>query len=206
MVPPDALVARDQVKPVPLPPEALKVIRPPGETLAVAGEIETPGPTATLRVATLPKESVTWTTSVTLPVGPAVYSPVAGTIVAPEASVASDQMKPLPLPPEAPKMRLPLGGTLAVAGEIETPGPTATSRVATLPTESVTCTTSVTLPVGPAVYSPVAGTIVAPDALVASDHEYASPDPPLTPNWTLPRGGTSAEAGAMWSGGWTAMG
>jgi hypothetical protein len=56
----------------------------------------------------------------------------------PEALVASDQVKPVALPPEAAKVRLPLGGVEAVAGEMDTPAVTATLRVAVLPRESVT--------------------------------------------------------------------
>ena len=43
-----------------------------------------------------------------------------------------------------------------------TPGPTVTFAVATLPSESVTLTTSVTFGVLPAVYTPVPGAIVPP--------------------------------------------
>ncbi len=72
MLPPDALVANDHVKPVPLPPEAVKAWLLPVCTLAVAGATETPAVTVMLRLAVLPRESLTWTTSVTLPVAPAV--------------------------------------------------------------------------------------------------------------------------------------
>ena len=72
MLAPEALVASDQVKPVPLPPEAVKAWLLPVDTLAVAGVTETPAVTVMLRLAVLPRESVTWTISVTLPVAPPV--------------------------------------------------------------------------------------------------------------------------------------
>ena len=72
MLPPDAFVDSDQIYPVPLPPEAVKAWVPRGGTVAVAGEMVTPAVTVTLRVAVFPSESITWTTSVTLPVDPAV--------------------------------------------------------------------------------------------------------------------------------------
>ena len=72
MLPPDAFVDSDQVYPVPLPPEAVNAWLPLGGKVAVAGEMVTPAVTVTLRVAVFPSESVTWTTSVTLPVDPAV--------------------------------------------------------------------------------------------------------------------------------------
>ncbi len=56
----------------------------------------------------------------------------------PEAFVVIDQVKPVAVPPEAMKARLPLGGVEAVTGEIDTPAVTATLRVATLLRESVT--------------------------------------------------------------------
>ena len=71
MVPPEALVDSDQVKPAPLPPLAVKVADPRGAVVATPA-METPGPTATFSVAALPSESMTWTTSVTLAVAPAV--------------------------------------------------------------------------------------------------------------------------------------
>src|SRR5690348_1350513 len=100
MLPPDALVGSDQVKPVPLPPAAAKVMLPLVVTLAVAGEIETPAVTATFLVAVFPSDSVTWTVSVTPPVAPALYSPVDAAMLPPEALLANDQAKPKPLPPD----------------------------------------------------------------------------------------------------------
>jgi hypothetical protein len=55
--------------------------------------------TVTFAVAPLPKESLTWTTSVTPPVGPAVYVPAIESIEPPDTFVASDQMYPTPDPP-----------------------------------------------------------------------------------------------------------
>ncbi len=72
MVPPDGLAVSDQTNPVPLPPLAVKVRLPLGGVEAVAGEMLTSAATVTLRVATFPSESTTWTMSVTPPVGPAV--------------------------------------------------------------------------------------------------------------------------------------
>src|SRR3989442_1167595 len=96
----------------------------------------------------------------------------------PEALLANDQAKPKPLPPDAVKIALPLGGTVSAPSEIKTRPETATLLVALLPSESVTCSTSVTEPVAPALYVPVAGSTVAPEELVASDHVYPVPLPP----------------------------
>ncbi len=59
------------MKPVPLPPLALKLCVPRGATVAALGLIVTPAPTVTVALALLPSESVTVTTSVVLPVAPA---------------------------------------------------------------------------------------------------------------------------------------
>ena len=70
--PPEALVVRVKVNPLPLPPLAVKVSIPRGGTTGAAGDSVTPAPTATLAVALPPRASTTWTTSVTEGVGPAV--------------------------------------------------------------------------------------------------------------------------------------
>jgi hypothetical protein len=58
---------------VPLPPDAVNARVAPTMTLALAGLIETPGPTATLAVAARAVSvSTARTTSVTFGVGPAV--------------------------------------------------------------------------------------------------------------------------------------
>ena len=72
-------------------------------------------------------------------------------MLAPEALVASVYVKPVPLPPDAPKVWVARGATVAVVGLIVTPGPIVTVAVALLPSESVTLTTSDVLAVGPAV-------------------------------------------------------
>jgi hypothetical protein len=122
MVPPDGLVGSVQAYGGPLPPLALKVWLPRGATLAVAGAMEMPAPTVTLRVVVLPSESVTRTTSMTPPVAPAVYAPVFRLMVPPEAFVDSVQEYPVPLPPLAVKACVPRGATLAVAGAMESTG------------------------------------------------------------------------------------
>ncbi len=103
----------------------------------------------TVAVADAPLESVTLTVSVTPPVLPAVYPP-ADVIEPPELLVDRDQVYP-PLPPDAPKLMVLLGRVLVVVGVIDTPAVTLTFRVARLPSESTTSTTSVTPPVDPAV-------------------------------------------------------
>jgi hypothetical protein len=131
-----------------------------------------------LALATLPSESVARTTSVTLPVEPAAYAPVEALMEPPEAFVAIAQEKPEPEPPLAEKATLPPGEADALAGEMETPAVTETLRVVVLESESVTLTTSVTLPVAPAVYAPVEALTVPPEALVTRAQVYPLPDPP----------------------------
>jgi hypothetical protein len=196
MLPPDAFVVRTQLHPTPLPPVAANVSAPRGGVVAEGGEtIETPAVTVTLRVARFPSESVTCTTSVTVPVGPAVYAPVVGSRVPPDAFVANDHAYPAPLPPTALNDSVARGATDAAGGEIETPAVTLTLRVATFPSESVTRPTSVTLPVEPATYAPVAGSMDPPDAFVANDHAYPVPLPPFAANACAPLGGTEALVG-----------
>src|SRR5215471_12449915 len=137
MLPPEALVLSANRKLLPLPPEAVKPTLPRGATLTDGGLMVTAAPTATLAVALLPSESTTRTTSVTLPVAPAVYRPVDESIEPPEALVCSDQAKPLPEPPEAMNMTVPLGAAVAGEGTMTMPPPTETLVVATLPSESV---------------------------------------------------------------------
>jgi hypothetical protein len=76
---------------------------------------------------------------------------VAAPIVPPDGALAIVQVQPVPLPPEAVKVTAPPCATSASAGATTTLGPTAIDAVASLPSESVTRTTSVTPPVAPAV-------------------------------------------------------
>ncbi len=71
-------------------------------------------------------------------------------MVPPDGPAVSDQMNPIPLPPLAVRVRLPLGGVETIAGEMLTPAVTVMLCVATFPAESTTWTTSVTPPVKPA--------------------------------------------------------
>jgi hypothetical protein len=116
-----------------------------------AGETVTPDVTVTFTVAVFPSESVTVTTSVTLPVAPAVYEPVPGSMLPPEGLAVSAKAKPVPLPPVAEKVRVPRGGVLLGFGLMLIPLPTFTVAEALFPRESVTVTRSVTPPVLPAV-------------------------------------------------------
>src|SRR5579871_711397 len=150
MVAPDPLVVSEKVRPVPLPPEAVKVFDPRGATDAVAGLMLIPAPTLIVAVAILPSESVAVTTSVVLAVGPAVYAPEVELTEPPEPLTVSEKVRPVPLPPEAMKVFDPRGATEAAVGLMLTPAPTVTLAVATLPVPSLTLTTSVTLGVGPA--------------------------------------------------------
>jgi hypothetical protein len=100
--------------------------------------------------ATLPSESTTWIASETFTVVPATYAPEA-VMDPPEALEDSDQTYPVPLPPLAVKLTGARESTLEDDGVIVTPAVTPTVRVATLPTESVTWTTSETSGVAPAV-------------------------------------------------------
>ena len=118
------------------PPDAVNVWLPLGARETVAGEMDAPAVTVTVLVATLPSESVARTTSVALPVGPAMYAPVLVARVAPEAFVASDQVQPAPLPPDAVNVWLPLGASDTVAGEMDAPALTVTLAVAVFPSES----------------------------------------------------------------------
>jgi hypothetical protein len=70
-LPPEPLVVSVKLRPVPLPPEAVKVLVPRGATAAEVGLMLTPAPTVTVAVAALPSGSVTVTTSVALAVAPA---------------------------------------------------------------------------------------------------------------------------------------
>jgi hypothetical protein len=151
IVPPDAFVASDHAQPVPLPPAAVNVRLALGASVAVAGVIDTPAVTVMLTVAVFPSESTTWTTSVTLPVAPAVYRPLPESIVPPESLATNDQAYPLALPPAAANVQLAFGASVTDAGEIDTPAVTVTFTVAVFPSESVTRTMSVTPPVAPAV-------------------------------------------------------
>ena len=72
MVPPELLVAMDQVYPVPLPPEAVRLWVARGARLRVAGAMATPALTAMVAVVVLLRESMSCTVSVTPPVLPAV--------------------------------------------------------------------------------------------------------------------------------------
>ena len=71
MVPPEPLVAMAQAWPVPLPPVAVKACEARGASPATPGVIPRSPPTEMARVAVLPRASVTWTTSVVSPAGPA---------------------------------------------------------------------------------------------------------------------------------------
>jgi hypothetical protein len=130
MVPPEPLLESAHAQPAPLPPEAVNACAAFGASEADPGTIETPAVTVTTAEATSPIESVTWTTSATAPVVPAVYAPVAASMWPPEASVERDQAYPAPLPPDAPKPRLPLGATDAVVGATERAGSTVTLATA----------------------------------------------------------------------------
>ncbi|MBK7859708.1 MAG: hypothetical protein IPJ65_14030 [Archangiaceae bacterium] len=101
--------------------------------------------TVTIAVVEFISESVTVTVSVTLGVSPAVNRPFAS-IEPPELFCESE----------------------ALGGEMEISGPTATVAVAGSPSESVHVTVSMTLPVAPAVYAPLAATIIAPEGLVVT--------------------------------------
>ena len=72
MLPPEALVTKDQVNPVPDPPLAEKVAFPRRGKVIAAGETVTPGPTAMVFVRMFPAESSTSTMSVPFGFGPAV--------------------------------------------------------------------------------------------------------------------------------------
>src|SRR5204863_9591586 len=74
---------------------------------------------------------------------------------------------------------------------------TETFAVTALPSESVTWTMSVTLPVLPAAYAPLVALIVPPEAFVARVQAYPEPAPPLAEKLTLPPGGADALAGEM---------
>src|SRR4051812_9679748 len=131
MVPPEALVWKLQVKPVPVPPDGENALVPRGVTVALDGVTLTPAVTVMFAVAKLPSESVTFTTSVALPVRPAVYTPL--TSVPPEAFEVNTQAKPTPLPPDAAKVRVPPGGREPLGGERDRPAVTVMERVAVLP-------------------------------------------------------------------------
>jgi hypothetical protein len=64
MLPPLSFTTRVQVKPVPVPPDAVKVIFPPTAALGFAGEIVRGLSTVTDVVAEFPTESLTRTVSV----------------------------------------------------------------------------------------------------------------------------------------------
>ncbi len=181
---------------MPLPPEALKVCVPRGATVAVAGVMLTPVPTVMVALALLPSESVTRTTSVVLLVPPAAYAPVVELIVAPDPLVISVYVNPVPLPPDPLKARVPSGATLAEAGLIEIPALTVIVALALLPSASVTFTTSVVLPVAPAVYRPLAFTL-PPEPLVVSVYVNPVPLPPDPLKLLVPRGATVAVVGVM---------
>jgi hypothetical protein len=197
MLPPDGDDCIDHAKPVPLPPLAVKVFAPLGATLALGGVMPTAGPTVTLTVVELPSESTTFTTSVTLPSVPAVYAPVVATTLPPEGADCIDQLKPEPLPPDALKLTAPFGVVLGVAGRMEMPAPTVTLTVAVLPSRSVTFTTSVTLPVVPAVYTPVVAITLPPEGADCMDQLKPEPLPPDALKLTLPLGVVLGAAGRM---------
>ena len=196
-LPPEPLVVSVYAKPVPLPPDALKLRLPRGATVAVAGVIVRPAVTVIVAVALFPSESVTRTTSVVPAVDPAVYAPVVPLTLAPEPFVVSVYVNPLPLPPDALKLWLPSGATLAVAGVIVTPALTVIVAVALFPSESVTVTTSVVLPVDPAVYAPVVPLTLPLDPFVVSVYVNPLPLPPLALKLRAPRGATVVVAGLM---------
>jgi hypothetical protein len=197
IVPPELLAPNDQTSSASLPPLAVNVRLSLGASVAVAGVIDTPAVTVTLTVAVFPRESVTRTTSVTLPMEPAVYSPVAPSIVAPEALAASDHAQLDWLPPAAVNVWLAFGASVTADGVIDTPAVTVTLTVAAFPSESTTWTTSVTLPVEPAVYWPLAESIVPPEALVASDQTNPASLPPLAVNVRLALGASVAVDGEV---------
>ena len=156
-------------------------------------------PTNTLATPRLPSESLTCTLSVTLPVAPAVHTPVLGSMeAAPEGLARRDQTNPVPLPPLALKATVPLAGQLVSPPWTVSAGPTWTSRVEVLLSESVTCTLSLTLPVGPARYTPVVGPMLPPEWLVESDQVKPLPLPPLAVKVRVPLGGTTPEADPRW--------
>ena len=57
---------------------------------------------------------------------------------------------PVPLPPETAKLWVPSGARVTLGGVMASPGPTVMVAVAVFPSESVTVTTSVVAPAGPA--------------------------------------------------------
>jgi|SRR6266567_2954691 len=176
MMLPDGLAASDQTSPAPLPPVAPKLIAPFGGVLVVAEVIEILVVIVTLLVATLPRESVTCTTSVTPSVIPAVYVPFDALMLAPEALLASDQAY-APLPPLAVNVWRPPVASIEVPGEMVR-AVIVTVAVADAPFESITFTMSFTPPVLPATYAPLDALILAPEASVASDQVNPVPLPP----------------------------
>ena len=82
-------------------------------------------PTATVAVALLPRESVAWTTSVTLVSAPAVKSPVEES-EAPERFWSKDHAMPTPLPPRVASWREALGARAGDSGSMRSSGPMST--------------------------------------------------------------------------------
>ncbi len=203
IVAPDPFVVSVYVNPVPLPPDALKLCDPRGATAAVDGDNVSPPPTEMLAVALFPSESTTLRTSVVFPVAPAVYMPLPFTLP-PDPFVVSVYVNPIPLPPLALKLRVPSGATLADAGLIETPAPTVMVAPALLPSASVTVTTSVVLPVAPAVYMPLPFTL-PPDPFVVSVYVNPVPLPPLAVKLREARGAAVAVVGEIVTPAPTAM-
>src|SRR5436853_3862784 len=117
-------------------------------------------------------------------------------MVAPELFDGTEKTKPLPLPPAALKVCVPLVFNVTAAGVMVMPAVTVTFRVVVAPAPSLSWTTSVAFPLAPAVYAPDEALIDPPDWLVASDQPYA-PLPPLPLNWIVPRGGAVAVARVM---------
>src|SRR3990172_6463911 len=150
LLPPEVLSTIDQTYPVPLPPWAVRRMVSPGFAPGSRGVMVMPAVTVTATVASLPIESTTFTTSVTRPFRPATYAPVDGSMLPPEALVASDQVNPASVPPEAAKLALPRGGTVTDPGWTVIAGPRSTAAFAELPSESTAWMTSVTRPVRPA--------------------------------------------------------
>ena len=68
----EPFVTSENVKPVPLPPVAVKSSAARGAELPAPPVMETPAPTVTLAEVLLPSPSVTLTTSLPLPIAPAL--------------------------------------------------------------------------------------------------------------------------------------
>jgi hypothetical protein len=69
----------------------------------------------------------------------------------PESFVETVHVRSRPLPPLADRVMLARGASVVIGAEMVRAAPTVMLTVALFPNESLTCTTSVTAPVAPAV-------------------------------------------------------